>query len=221
MARIGTSLQRIEKSLRKTVAPGVGDDIIEVWRGKVAVGAAPGAAPGGALLNEMGRTVRTNVALPGATGGAGIAKVAAYYGRFGPRRGGGMEGNFGTNVSVTGFAFTFNAGDHPQIESDDRLIVAVKRSPKQKIEELGWQANTVYEAGQREQPSASNGRVYLRTSGTTSGAAEPVWPTVKGATVVDGDGAWQCEGLLPFYGVVDPSGEGTISVNYAVTAERK
>jgi hypothetical protein len=132
-----------------------------------------------------------------------------------------MEGDFGTRASVTAFTFTFNAGDAPKIESDDRLIVAVKRELKQKIEDLGWQSNAIYSVGAREQPTQSNGFSYLRTSGTVSGAVEPVWPRVKGQIVVDGDGEWKCEGELPAYGVIDPGGMGTIAVNYIVTAERK
>lgn len=212
MARIGLSLQRVAKSLRKTVAPGVGDDIIEVWRGK------NGTAPGGALLNEMGRTVRSNGAAP--TANTGTEKVAAYYGRF-AHTGSGMEGDFGPNTSVTGYAFVLNAGDAPDIESDDSLIVALKRQPRQTIADLGWRAETVYAVGAREQPSQSNQFGYLRIAGTVSGSTEPVWPKTKGATVADGDGAWQCEGRLPVYGVVDPGGAGSITVNYLVTAELK
>ncbi len=61
-------------------------------------------------------------------------------------------------------------------------------------EETAWTAAEPYTQGQVIHPTlVPNGRVYIMTNATgTTGAAEPTWPTVIGATVVDNDITWRC-----------------------------
>ena len=54
-----------------------------------------------------------------------------------------------------------------------------------------WAASTVYAAGAVRLPTTPNGYVYT-SSGGTSGASEPTWPTTIGATVVDNGMTWTC-----------------------------
>jgi len=59
----------------------------------------------------------------------------------------------------------------------------------------GWWATiryntTVYAVGSIVRPSTTNGFIYECSVGGTSGAVEPVWPTVEDGTVVDGDVTW-------------------------------
>lgn len=214
MARIGITLQRAAKQVQKIIAPGIGDDIIEVWRGRT----ADSPTPGGERRNEMGRTVRSEGPTP--TGTQGMVKVAAYYGRYSHTRGG-TEANNGAISNIGPTVFIFNAGDSPDIDGDDQLLVAPKRFLRQPLAQLGWVAEFPYQIEAIEQPSVSNRFTYKRISGTVSGMVEPVWPRVKGTTVADGDGEWVCEGENPPYEVIDPGGKGSIQVNYVVTAEQK
>lgn len=47
-------------------------------------------------------------------------------------------------------------------------------------------------------PITRNGFYYTCTVGGVSGAAEPVWPVVIGATVADGAATWSCTGVAPW-----------------------
>ena len=56
-----------------------------------------------------------------------------------------------------------------------------------------WLALTAYGAGVYRLPTQANatGKIYV-SSGGTSGATEPTWPTTIGGTVVDGSITWTC-----------------------------
>lgn len=54
-----------------------------------------------------------------------------------------------------------------------------------------WAAATAYADGVERRPVTRNGYRYS-SSGGTSGASEPTWPTTLGATVVDNDITWTC-----------------------------
>ncbi|HET6327406.1 MAG TPA: hypothetical protein VFG04_22180 [Planctomycetaceae bacterium] len=61
-----------------------------------------------------------------------------------------------------------------------------------------WAASTAYTVGQVVQPSPANGNNYLCTQAGNSGAAPPVWPTVKGSTVTDGTVIWSDTSVQAF-----------------------
>jgi hypothetical protein len=63
-----------------------------------------------------------------------------------------------------------------------------------------WTGTTVYSGTDPRSivyPTATNetGLMYMATTGGTSGAAEPVWPTAIGGTVVDGTVTWTAIGV--------------------------
>ena len=61
-----------------------------------------------------------------------------------------------------------------------------------------WLASTVYSAGEEVSPATATGFVYRCTTGGTTGATHPTWPTTDGGTVVDGTVHW--EATLAFTG---------------------
>jgi len=54
-----------------------------------------------------------------------------------------------------------------------------------------WQPNTIYTVGTKVQPTVFNNHFYVSTVTGTSGSSEPLWPTIEGATVIDGTVKWQ------------------------------
>jgi hypothetical protein len=54
-----------------------------------------------------------------------------------------------------------------------------------------WTATTAFAAGAVVTPVTPTGHTYS-SSGGTSGAAEPAWPTTVGGTVTDGSITWTC-----------------------------
>ena len=60
------------------------------------------------------------------------------------------------------------------------------------IDPSAWQAGLGYILGDAARPTIRNGYAYEVTTAGTSGASEPAWPTVIGATVVDGGVTWTC-----------------------------
>lgn len=66
---------------------------------------------------------------------------------------------------------------------------------------LKWVANTVLEYGDKYVPTTLNGYYYTATTVTgtkSTGAIEPIWPTVIGNTVTDGGITWTCTGTTNF-----------------------
>lgn len=55
-----------------------------------------------------------------------------------------------------------------------------------------WVTLTAYGSGIFRRPTTVNGFRYEVTTGGTTAAAEPTWPTTIGATVVDGTVTWTC-----------------------------
>ena len=55
---------------------------------------------------------------------------------------------------------------------------------------ITWKANTAFTVGRELIPTIPNGHKYQCTTAGTSGATEPVWPTVSGGTVADGSVIW-------------------------------
>lgn len=60
-----------------------------------------------------------------------------------------------------------------------------------------WTATTAYAIGAVVRPTSANGRWYVATTGGTSGASQPVFPTT-GGTVNDGSVVWQDMGLIAY-----------------------
>jgi hypothetical protein len=50
--------------------------------------------------------------------------------------------------------------------------------------------STAVTSGQTTVPATPNGRMYRCTTGGTTGAGEPTWPTTNGGTVTDGTAVW-------------------------------
>jgi len=56
-----------------------------------------------------------------------------------------------------------------------------------------WSALTTYVVGMLVTPTTPNGKIYKCTTGGTSAAGEPVWPTTISSTIVDGGVlTWTC-----------------------------
>lgn len=55
----------------------------------------------------------------------------------------------------------------------------------------GWAAQTAYGLDAQAVPTVRNGHYYVVTTGGTSGATEPPWPTTTSAIVTDGSAIWQ------------------------------
>ncbi len=55
-----------------------------------------------------------------------------------------------------------------------------------------WAASIVTALGAAIRPTARNGCCYQCTTGGTTGATEPTWPTTPGNTVTDGTVVWTC-----------------------------
>ena len=64
------------------------------------------------------------------------------------------------------------------------------------IPSSAWASGTIYPTNTRRLPTVPTGFSYVATTGGTSGSTEPVWPTERLATVVDGTVTWQCRGLV-------------------------
>jgi hypothetical protein len=55
-----------------------------------------------------------------------------------------------------------------------------------------WVTLTLYSTGTFAKPTAPNTFRYEATTGGTSDAGEPTWPTIRGRTVTDGTVIWTC-----------------------------
>lgn len=60
-----------------------------------------------------------------------------------------------------------------------------------------WNASTAYALNTRVMLQQTNGFWYLCTVAGTTGTVQPTWPTVNGATVVDGGVTWTAVAGLP------------------------
>jgi hypothetical protein len=54
-----------------------------------------------------------------------------------------------------------------------------------------WAASTTYQKNDYIKPTTENDHLYIATQGGQSGAAQPSWPTTKGADVGDGSVIWR------------------------------
>lgn len=56
---------------------------------------------------------------------------------------------------------------------------------------VAWAATAAKAVGARVTPTIANGFVYVAIVAGTTAAAQPTWPQIDGATVVDGTATWQ------------------------------
>jgi hypothetical protein len=74
--------------------------------------------------------------------------------------------------------------------------VSIRGNMFQALLTTTWAATTAYNiVTSLVHPVVKNGLHYAATVAGTSGGSEPVWPTIEGATVVDGSVTWICRGL--------------------------
>ena len=214
---IGEELQDVALELQEEVGPNVGDDIAIVWRS----GAREAVVSGGAGVDKYGARVSQS----GATAPSHLRATLAgiYYCRRAHNAEGGAQAFGGQLVNALPWVVVFNENQNPRVEANSTITICVKREAAQTIAELGWRANTIYALGDREMSANTaalldpNRRmVYEVQSGGQSGVSEPVWPTQKLATVVDGGIIWRCVGRLDEYEVKDPGGQDTIPVERVV-----
>jgi phage tail sheath gpL-like len=82
-----------------------------------------------------------------------------------------------------------------------------------------WVLTTSYPVGAMTQPTTANGYFYKATTGGTSGASQPTWPTTVGGTVTDGSVTWTCAGAILTGGVIPFAfGSGVESAANAIAA---
>ena len=100
-------------------------------------------------------------------------------------------------VWVTATSYTMGDFRRPTVENGFRYEMTGGADPG------AWAAATAYAVGVFRRPTVANGLRYEVTAivGTgTSGAAEPVWPTTIGLTVIDNPGGnqitWTCRALI-------------------------
>lgn len=104
---------------------------------------------------------------------AGVARLAALAA--------------GEAVAGFGPAALLVVGDATTAEAKAHTSLQAVRS------RTAWAASTAYAVGTFRRPTVvtdSSLFVYEATTGGTSGAAEPAWPTVNGSTVADGSVIW-------------------------------
>lgn len=204
-------LQEVASQLQIEVAPGVGADIVLVWRDAVA--SAPVA--GGAGVDAYG--IRMTTGGTSSRPDQRAALVQTLFGRLTPS--GGAPQEFGGQlVDVSLRTWEFNERDTPLVMGGDVLTRTVKRDDSQTPDKVGWQANTVYAQAAREMPAnvavltAPAGRAfYIAVTGGVSGSVEPVWPG-KNGQVNDGTIQWHWGGLLEQFEVKDAGGRATVPV---------
>lgn len=66
-----------------------------------------------------------------------------------------------------------------------------------------WAGEQARSTGYLAVPTVENGRYYEVTTGGTTAATEPTWPTTVGATVVDGTVTWTCRAITHVYTIPD------------------
>jgi hypothetical protein len=216
MANLDRQLQRVAVQLQRQVGPGVGADIVMVWRPGTAL--APVAA--GAGVSRFGVPLTTGV--DPARPDLGLELVGTYYARLSPDDSGGPQDFGGKQADVLPWLATFNEGDSPDISGADILVRCIKRTTLQTVALTGWRSLTAYALGAREQPAdavvlAGCLMQFEVTVAGVSGDTEPDWPTTVGDTVTDGTITWTNRGQLQRFEVKDPGGIDTIPVERVVT----
>ena len=96
---------------------------------------------------------------------------------------------------------------------NDELFYLKKKTA---VSSSAWAASTIYTAGNRRLPTVANGFSYVATVGGTSGSTQPVWPTERLATVVDGTVTWQCRGLVYELNDLIRARQGTVKATHAI-----
>lgn len=81
-----------------------------------------------------------------------------------------------------------------------------------------WAASTAFAQGAVLRPPVGNGYLYFAEAGGTSGATQPTWPTVIGATVTDGSVTWSClgESIVQFSSASPSWTNSTLTASYGV-----
>lgn len=79
---------------------------------------------------------------------------------------------------------------------------------------VAWVGGQARAAGYLAIPTVPNGRYYEVTTGGTTGATEPVWPTAAGATVSDGTVTWTCRAFRHTFLIPDEQPYLTIEMQY-------
>lgn len=90
---------------------------------------------------------------------------------------------------LTGFEYVQEAQPGSPVEGGTWLRLPPAIDPD------SWEAATLYPAESRVIPTTPNGHWYRATTGGTSDASEPTWPT-DGSSVSDGTVEWLDEGLV-------------------------
>lgn len=96
-------------------------------------------------------------------------------------------------------AMTISQAEQLFLGGDDLVfqLPSDRTLPSQQVFHGFWRASTNYSMGTYCQPTVANGWGYRVTSAGTSGSSEPApWPTVLGATIMDGTVTWECRPLV-------------------------
>lgn len=100
-------------------------------------------------------------------------------------------GNLAGVYVTDGIYVSADNGVSKQIQISNNIVTGF--APADPIANLAvWASLTAYNVA-AVKPTTPNGYYYIATVPGTSGASEPVWPTVTGATVTDGSVTWQAQ----------------------------
>lgn len=126
-----------------------------------------------------------------------------------------------TNIGTATLTTDFNAGNTLSLSATD--AAKIKVGDLLSVDE--FPANTVWQAGvacdtQRARfvrPTARNGFYYECTTAGVTGATEPAWPIVPGATIADNTATWTCRAGGEDLGAVTAIVGTTVTVTNAPT----
>lgn len=114
------------------------------------------------------------------------------------------NGTIATWTDKSSAAHVFTAAGTPSKAASPNRVTFVGANPDSLTNSdsflpgRAWLAFTSFATGETARPVTVNGKYFTATTGGTTGATEPTWPTTIGNTVTDGSVVWTCTGTMAF-----------------------